>query len=129
MKVASWGSVCSVNAVSPYLSAELLYHKSCNDLIVTVYCCRKDLLQKPCLYCIIYYAPSIHNTHQTRCDKYKIRWYLATCFGRDRPSSCSQISPNFVIITSCLDVCCVLTVYNILYKFDNTQLDGLSQKN
>jgi len=25
-----------------------------------------------------------------------------------------------VIIASCLDVYCVLTVHNILYKFDNT---------
>jgi len=32
-----------------------------------------------------------------------------------------------VIIASCLDVCCVLALRNILYKFDNTQLDGLSQ--
>ena len=31
-------------------------------------------------------------------------------------------------IASCLDVCCVLTVRNILYKFDNTQRDDLSQK-
>ena len=31
-----------------------------------------------------------------------------------------------VIIASCLDVCCVLTVRNILYKSDNTQQDGLS---
>ena len=33
-----------------------------------------------------------------------------------------------VIIASCLDVCCVLTVHNILYKSDNTQQDGLSKK-
>ena len=35
-----------------------------------------------------------------------------------------------VIIASCLDVCCVLTVHNILYKFkfDNTQQDGRSQR-
>jgi uncharacterized protein YutE (UPF0331/DUF86 family) len=32
-----------------------------------------------------------------------------------------------LIIASCLDVCCVLTVHNILYRFDNTQRDGLSQ--
>ena len=32
-----------------------------------------------------------------------------------------------VIIASCLDVRCVLTVQNILYKFENTQRDGLSQ--
>ena len=34
-----------------------------------------------------------------------------------------------VIIASCLDVCCVLTVRNMLYKFDNTQQDGLPQRN
>jgi hypothetical protein len=33
-----------------------------------------------------------------------------------------------VIIATCLDVCCVLTVHNILYKSDNTQQDGLSKK-
>jgi hypothetical protein len=47
------GKCISLNAVSPYLSAELLYHKSCYDLIVTLYCCRKDLLQKPCLCWLI----------------------------------------------------------------------------
>ena len=32
-----------------------------------------------------------------------------------------------VIIASCLVVCYVLTVRNILYKSDNTQGDGLSR--
>jgi len=79
---------------------------------------------------------------------------LATCFGRKRPSSgqlrtilrysknSAQWDPIsftlkldrpkhvakynlIVIIASCLDVCCVLTAHNILYKFDNTQGDGL----
>ena len=39
--------------------------------------------------------------------------------GRSRPKhvvKCNLI----VIIAACLDVCCVLTVCNILYKFDNT---------
>jgi len=37
----------------------------------------------------------------------------------------SQISPNcnYYIL---FDVYCVLTVHNILHKFDNTQRDGLS---
>ena len=41
--------------------------------------------------------------------------------------TCSQISPNcnYCIL---FDVCSVLTVHNISYKFDNTQRDGLSQK-
>jgi len=79
-----------------------------------------------------------------------IRLYLAKCFGRDRPSSgqlrtilrynkngwpedCRSGPKHvakydlIVIIASCLDVCCVLTVHNILHKFDNTQRDGLSQ--
>jgi len=70
---------------------------------------------------------------------FTIRLYLAACFGRDRPSSGQLIvtlinvvlswpedgrsRPKhvakynlIVIITSCLDVCCVLTVHNILYK-------------
>jgi len=49
------------------------------------------------------------------------RWYLA---GHDRNS---QISPNcnYCIL---FDVCCVLTVHNILYRFDNKQRDGLSKK-
>ena len=40
--------------------------------------------------------------------------------------TCSQISPNcnFCIL---FDVCCVLTVHKILYRFDNTQRDGVSQ--
>ena len=32
-----------------------------------------------------------------------------------------------VIIASCLNVCCLLTVHNILHKFYNTQRDDLSQ--
>ena len=82
---------------------------------------------------------------KTRCNS-TIRLYLATCFGGDRPSSgqlrtilrygkniftvtaetCSQIYPNcnYCIL---FDVCCVMTVHNILYKSDNTQRDGLSQ--
>ena len=76
-----------------------------------------------------------------------IRLYLATCFGRNWPSSgqlrtiirysknSTQWGPisfkdgrlrpkhvakyNLIVNTaSCLDVCCVLTVHNILYKFD-----------
>jgi len=33
---------------------------------------------------------------------------------------------KILFVTTCPDVCCVLTVHNILYKFDNTQRDGLS---
>ena len=47
--------------------------------------------------------------------------------GRLRPKHVAKYNVN-VIIASCPDVCCVLTVYNISYKFDNTQRDGLSQK-
>ena len=38
--------------------------------------------------------------------------------------TCSQISPNcnYCIL---FDACCVLTVHNILYRFDDTQRDGL----
>jgi len=41
--------------------------------------------------------------------------------------TCSQISPNcnYCIL---FDVCCVFTVHSILYRFDNTQRDGLSLK-
>jgi len=40
--------------------------------------------------------------------------------------TCSQISPNsnYCIL---FDTCCVLTVHNILYRFDNAQRDGLFQ--
>ena len=40
--------------------------------------------------------------------------------------TCSQILPNcnYCIL---FDVCYVLTVHNMLYKFDNAQRDGLSQ--
>jgi hypothetical protein len=48
--------------------------------------------------CVIYYEPSIHNIHQTRCINYKIRLYLATCFGRDRPSS-SQLKTTINRLT------------------------------
>jgi len=39
----------------------------------------------------------------------------------------SQILPNcnYCIL---FDVCCVLTVHNMLHKFDNTQGDGLKKK-
>jgi len=47
--------------------------------------------------------------------------------GRLRPKHVAKYN-LILIIASCLDVCCVLTVHNILYKFDNTQWDGLSQK-
>ena len=40
--------------------------------------------------------------------------------------TCSQISPNFNYCVL-FDVCCVLTVHSILYRFDNTQRDGHSQ--
>jgi len=26
-------------------------------------------------YFFVYYAPSVHNIHQTRCNNYKSRWY------------------------------------------------------
>ena len=45
--------------------------------------------------------------------------------GRLRPKYVAKYN-LIVIIASCLDICCVLTVHNILYKFDNTQWDGLS---
>jgi len=59
-----------------------------------------------------------------------IKLYLATCFGRNRPSSGQVIWPEngrlrqkhvakynlIVIIASSLDVCCVLTVHDILYN-------------
>jgi len=40
--------------------------------------------------------------------------------------TCSQILPNFNYCVL-FDICCVLTVHNMLYRFDNTQLDGLTQ--
>ena len=46
--------------------------------------------------------------------------------GRLRPKHVAKY--NLIVISaSCLDVCCVLTVGNTLYKFDNIQRDGLSQ--
>jgi len=48
--------------------------------------------------------------------------------GRLRPKHVAKYDLH-VITASCLEVYCVLTVYNILYKFDNTQRDGLCQKN
>jgi len=47
--------------------------------------------------------------------------------GRSRPKHVAKYN-LIVIIASWLDVCCVLTVHSILYKFDNTQQDGLSKK-
>ena len=46
--------------------------------------------------------------------------------GRSRPKHVAKYN-LIVIIASCLDVCCVLTVHNILYGFDNTQRYGLSE--
>ena len=45
--------------------------------------------------------------------------------GRSRPKHVAKYN-LIVIIASCLDVCCVLTVHNILYKFGYTQQDGFS---
>ena len=45
--------------------------------------------------------------------------------GRLRPKHVAKYN-LIVIIASCLDVCCVLTVRNTLYKFDKTQRDDLS---
>ena len=55
-----------------------------------------------------------------RCSQLAWRWPVTA-------ETCSQISPNcnYCIL---FDVCCVLTVHNILYRFDNTQRDGLSRK-
>jgi len=47
--------------------------------------------------------------------------------GRLRPKHVAKYN-LLVIIASCLDVCFVLTVHNILYKFDNTQWDDPPQK-
>jgi len=44
---------------------------------------------------------------------------------RSRPKHVAKYN-LILIIASCLDVCCVLTVLNV-YKFDNTQRDGISQ--
>ena len=116
-----------------------------------------------CLYNIFC---TVNTQHTLRQDAIiTIRLYVATCFGRKRPSSGQlrtilRYSKNIVtvikifllylnivlswpedgrlrpkhvatynlivIIAYCLNVCCVLTVQNILYKFDNTQRDGLS---
>jgi len=46
--------------------------------------------------------------------------------GRSRPKHVAKYN-LIVIIASCFDVCCVLTVHNILYKSDYTQRNGLSQ--
>jgi len=48
--------------------------------------------------------------------------------GRSRPNHVAKYNPT-LITASCLDVCCVLTVHNILYKFDHAQRDGLPKKN
>jgi len=45
--------------------------------------------------------------------------------GRSRPKHVAKHN-LIVTVASCFDVCCVLMVNNILYKFDNTQRDGLS---
>jgi len=47
--------------------------------------------------------------------------------GRSRPKHVVKYN-LIVIIASCLDVRCVLTMHNILYKFDNTQRDDISQR-
>jgi len=48
--------------------------------------------------------------------------------GRLRPKHVAKYN-LLVIIASCLDVCCVLTVHSISYKLNNAQRDGVSQKN
>jgi len=45
--------------------------------------------------------------------------------GRLRPKHVAKYN-LIVIIATCLDVCCVLTVRNVLFRFDNTQRDGIS---
>jgi len=50
---------------------------------------KKKLRSHPVVYyqiSIIYYAPSVHNIIKQDAI-ITIRWYFATCFGRDRPSS------------------------------------------
>jgi len=47
--------------------------------------------------------------------------------GRLRPKHVAKYNLT-VIIASCLDISCVLTVRNVLYEFDNIQRGGLSQK-
>ena len=64
----------------------------------------------------LYYAPSIHNIHQTRCNKYCTVIFVLSWpeDGRSRPKHVAKYY-LIVIIASCLDVCCVLTVHNILH--------------
>ena len=73
---------------------------------------------------IIYYTiliiPSIHNIHQDKIQQLHLGYIWL------HVSAVAKYN-LIVIIASCLDVCRVLTVHNILYKFDNTQRDGLSQ--
>ena len=48
--------------------------------------------------------------------------------GRARPKHVAKYN-LIVIIASCLDACCVLTMYNILYKFGYTQRDNNNNNN
>jgi len=45
--------------------------------------------------------------------------------GRSRPKHVAKYN-LIVIIAPCLNICSVLTVHDILHKFDNTQRDGAS---
>jgi len=69
---------------------------------------------------------TVNTQHTSRQDAIiTISLHLATFFGRLRPKHVAKCK-LIVIIASCLDVCCVLTVHNISYTFDNIQRGGLS---
>jgi len=46
---------------------------------------------------------------------------------RLRSKHVAAMSPDCIYFITVLIYCCVLTVYNILYKFVNTQQDGFCQ--
>ena len=73
----------------------------------------------------MYYIPSVHNI-------ISLHWYniynQVTLRLRQRSKHVAVMWPDCIYCITILIYCCVLTVYNTLYKFVNTQRDGLSLK-
>jgi len=118
-------------------------------LLINYNCCYKFERGYPVVYyqiCATYYAPSIHNIHQTRyIITIRVIWILILIFyqglmwtkwdpiewyfyctlivvlswpedGRSRPKHVTKYHLT-VVIASCLDVRCVLTVHNIMNRY------------
>jgi len=81
---STWSSVRYLSAVPPDDTLQsLIWARRC--VITSTYKC----------FCIIHYAPSIHNIHQTRCNNYN--WVIFGYMFRPWPAICRLAKNNIKV--------------------------------